>query len=485
MENNKLDKLFQDKLTAREFEFQDSYWQEAEALIAAEENGRRNRRWGFLLLLGIILLGGAVALFFQSGSTTILEQASNNILLNDSQNTATVANVEDSVNETMEVGKDANSPLEKTSKQTPKNETTYKADFNKEILKKEVENVAKKKEKTGILNTKATKKDNPLGQNLKSKIKNQSTPIASNNGDFQDSATKAMIKDGNDQQNLGTEKVANTESTKGLKKEISTNEAINELTTAFPLLNWERYLNRKLQNIEINLPPNAPKSHRWNIGLTAGIGLIANKKSNDESLNHYFGGVTAGYRLTSKMSLQTGLWYKLIQADFERSTGSQQVSYGFGKQDDIHYLKADQLHFVELPIWVSYGSKKSQFSIGFKTGKLLGAKGGIIEANSKNALERTEEENNAFNLQLLEARANGDEKPVFREETQGKKGWLSTDNFRTWQFSLLGQYQFAVSNKFSLGLGIEYRLNSDYLKDGGGVYSPMSVQFFTTYRIFN
>ena len=73
---DKLDRLFREKLQKREFEFKESYWEQAQAMIEEQEQSRWPRmlwnlsRWSFLLLLSIFLIGDT---FYWLQANTVAE----------------------------------------------------------------------------------------------------------------------------------------------------------------------------------------------------------------------------------------------------------------------------------------------------------------------------------------------------------------------------------------------------------------------------
>jgi len=499
MKQQNIDKLFRDKLGNREIEFDDRYWQSAEALIDQEKNGKKRRFLGFFFWLGLVILVSSLGVYFVA-----FDKDTNH-------NSSTIL-VEDNPNNSIEFSK----------KTKVKEDSISSMEENKTLLNENKNSINKyQKNKNSISNSSDSNQDNFKNQPNLPTSSSKSKPL-------NDSGFLNQINDFNFHKNIdfkssvsdlrynsATGKIEKVEDEKTTlfqqmkrksKQSIQLNTIFNEandkveiiepiatvgaLKQRINLLEIEKH-NLSLPMIKLDFNqlkkdyPNPPKSHRWNLQAYAGIGVLPNKKNNDESIGNYFGGLSFGYKIQPKISLHIGMSYRQTNANFKRTEGSRQVSYGFGKQDNIFYLQAENLRFIEVPILGSYHLKNSRFSIGISTGRLIAAEGNIIEATSQNPWERTQQENEDFLPQLALARDNNEPTPVFRTESEGESGWISTDNFNQWQINLLGQYQFAVNRKFDLGIGVEYRLQSEFLKDGSGEYSPFSVQFFTAYKIFN
>ena len=73
---SELDKLFKNKLQNREFELKDSYWQQAEQMIAAQESGL-NWKKGFWLLGALLLIALAGFVFWPAQPSEATNLAGN------------------------------------------------------------------------------------------------------------------------------------------------------------------------------------------------------------------------------------------------------------------------------------------------------------------------------------------------------------------------------------------------------------------------
>ena len=481
MEKQPIDKHFQDKLANREFNFQDSYWKEAEAMIEAAERDKRRRIFGWLFGVGFLFVLAGVSWWLMSNAE-VERVAINNNLQQPTVINQPKENQETNFSQSMTDENALSDKVEMPDENNIRNEQNFSV--KNDNIPDPTKNLSIA-EKEKITNQQLIEKsaDKPLRTVVENDINSYKSD------DYVIVSKKEAIN-----QNLpdnGLEVVPSlTQSDDELLKNpsaTSNQQILKALPGLFPYLEQEFSLNLNLKDLEIYLPenPNPPNNHRWNMKILAGTGVLINPQANDKSLVNYFVGGAIGYKISPKIGLQSGLIYNIHQANFARTEGSRQISYGFGKQDNTYEWQAQQLHFVELPVAIGYHYRKSQFSVGFQLGKLIGARGAVIENISKNALERTEQENQNFEQKIIEARANGDQMPVFREEMNREKGWLPTDHYRPLQFSLVGKYEFVASPKFNLGMALNYRLNSNYLKNGTGQHSPFSVQFYTSYRIFN
>lgn len=514
MEKNKLDKLFQDKFAGREFEFQNKYWEDAEALIEAAEQGKKRRMlgwyFGLLLLITVSFFGLKWMNGEQNNTISEKEEAMMEQMSLDAQNPSIteeeiIKNIESSG-----PGLPLEGYLLKKKEQINNQKSTVEktADFNKNLLEKRY-NTETESDKNGIDKvTNSTKKEATSqitnnsksnsydkNKNANSNLKNaknaeeaiilndKNKTTKSNKADKTKKPVEAAVTQPIAEKNAAIEEALIPKTISEVTRKAVTK--LNSLTNEFALLNWTPELQRSLKNIDVDEDKYPLKSHRWQLQVVAGLSTLPNPKTNDKRLTNIFGGALLGYKITPNLLIESGLTYQVAQVNKISSEASRQISYGFGKQDDLVALETDQLHFLELPVMVGYQVQKMRFSAGIKTGKLLAARGKTVNAESKFPFERTEDESANFTTKLIQARDNGEEKPVFRKETDGESGWLATDNLKAWQFSLVGKYQFQVSPKFDLGIGLEYRMNSDYLKNGESNHAPLSVQFFTSYRIFN
>ncbi|MBX2889298.1 MAG: hypothetical protein KF734_00065 [Saprospiraceae bacterium] len=174
---------------------------------------------------------------------------------------------------------------------------------------------------------------------------------------------------------------------------------------------------------------------RWQFGLVGAA--TRHDASPDGKRWGVTGGAFARFAFRPQWQLGVGVQYRLLQGDWAASgdpLSSSQVRYGFGYRQIKWQLGQTGSHFIELPLSVSRQLGAFCVEGGVSTGVLLGVRAVLLERRSES-------------LQL-------------EEKMESRRVWADTAPYRSayWAPFLGAEWRFA--NRLSLGVRGHYRPGS-------------------------
>ena len=403
---NNLDNFYNKKLQNREFEFKDSYWEDAEQLIIADEKKRKGSWYFWLLGLFLLLVTGGIIL-----SSNNTDQAPLNENNKTKQKSAIVIENSDSDPKNANLSL-ANVPssIKKTvvQNETESQELNPKIDASDDLFKKQSAS-----SKTNYPTTSPSKiieiPENEL-KNAGSKTK--SIQVKENNSTVQ---PDGVMNENSIEKTIQKERIKHVAS-------------LSPITTNLELLENPAYA--ELKKVKL------PKEKKFAFGITAS-GLIYPAVKNEKNWIGFSAGALAKHHFTRKLALNAEILYTYRSGTFNISSSSTQTKFGFGKRVITYLHKPENLHFLELPIYVQYKVGKHRFEAGGMAGYLFGVRGRIEKQSSLYPWERSDE--NDF------------------ESENYASGWIAKDGFNSLNVSGLIGYKYRLSDGFLIGLRGVYR----------------------------
>jgi len=364
-EQHELDRLLKNKFDAREFEFQEAYWEEAAGLIAAAEAGEKKPFgfwWRWLVADSTLVLALLMAIFLFPIQTTDYVSP----LLTENNNLSETKTPQPTQNQI-----DTLTSLTQKLEQTPtdsQNKSEATANTSSPLIA----------EKT-ISPKSTSQKQNPVSGSISSSLLNE------DNSDIFNSSLAIAESDNTD-----------SHFSKETGTELSLRNA--ELNTLDHLLDTIRA--EGISPDERLLPAflNQEKISKHNLGLVVGL---QSSKSFDNSegkrLTHWPTiGVKYTYAPNSRFRLQSGLMLENRSAlSLNKSFTSTQ--FGFGRNEETTMLQPQSTHFLALPLQLGYRfQKRHSFSLGVNTAFLLDIRSSLTTHTTDALGNLTTETENAW-----------------------------------------------------------------------------------------
>lgn len=405
---NNLDNLYNKKFQNREFEFKDSYWEAAEQLIIVDERNRRKGRYFWFFGMLIFLIAGGVLSWIGLKNAGKIETQSA-ILESMSQKQISVArSPEQNINPQAEINSttknDAELNIARSNSETPFNQAGLPLKNSNQRLEKNDSGFSKSGVPSKALNQ-IIEPENVI-QSIPQSVHQNETVLNKNMG------------------NPTTENpVENAE-----KPEVSIVSGLAPIATIWNEIETPGYPELKKQA--------TPKNNPFSFGLTASALIYPAKNDEKRWIGASFG-VVGEYNLLNYLSLNAELLYTLRSGTFGTTSGTIQTIYSFGKKTIEYSLYPENLHFLEVPVYVQYKTGKHGIEGGLTFSYLAGIRGNIEKQTSLFPWERTGEDD-------------------FSRENQSA-GWVAKDDFNSFNASLLLGYRYYLSQKIAIGLRSNYR----------------------------
>ncbi len=423
---NNLDNFYNKKLQNRTFEFKDSYWEDAEQLIIADEKNRRKGLyfWLFGILFIVILAGSiywiglpqpesgkAVSAFLNSPVENQM-QSDQNLKQDFNQSTDKLSKEENNLSEFNMINSDA----------TISNDLS--TDYSNNVI---VNKIDASPEKSNPINH----KENLSHSEKYTDPKDEKQSLA----DF--STGSKTTKENNQLVVFENDKTVNTKAESKNDETVSQKDDQSKVLSV-PLLKtletvWDKIESpeyAKLKKVRI------PKTRNFGFGITAS-GLIYPAKQSEKAWIGVSFGLLGQYKILNALSLNAELLYTYRTGTFNAISKTTQTDYGFGKKTFDYSSKPESLHFVDFPVYVQYKSGRHRIDGGFTFSFLTGVRGNIEKQTSLLPWERTGE--SAFSNENL------------------SRGWLYKSDFNSFNTSLLLGYRYDLNKNFGLGLRSSYR----------------------------
>ena len=459
MENN-FDKYFKDNLDNRKFEMKPEFWEEAEALIVADE---KRRGWlGFMKWFGLLLLVSVVSFF-------IWKNEISNSLVN------SVETKNDKFeNSSIEKNQDFSSDVkfEKNKTATIQQSNTVDNFKNKTTQTKSETQIQNSTSKSN------ESKDSYSFSNSNNQIQNNSAKPFSNtytksnfntsinntfpNQFIQNKITNPII---DKEENVETKTtipsstIPSTVETKD-EKEDEISKPIAAAITTIPSLDF--LLNNKNMEIpSINIDETCSYFHgkkKVRFGVTAGaVGYPLIENNSTQPFIGAKAGIFAEYNFFTlkrkgHWSIGSELLYHYRSGNFIATQSNEIIEYSFGRRITTDFLTPKNLHYLELPIYLKYKLPKVNFEGGVSMNYLAGVRGTIDRSDANQEV------------------------------------WMSTLGFKKYHANVLLGFQYKLNDNIGFGVRMNYTLggildsnavvpfpNDKVLRESGPLYLTFKV----------
>ncbi len=459
MENN-FDKYFKDNLDNRKFEMKPEFWEEAEALIVADE---KRRGWlGFMKWFGLLLLVSVVSFF-------IWKNEISNSLVN------SVETKNDKFeNSSIEKNQDFSSDVKFEKNKT----ATIQQSNTVDNFKNKTTQTKSETEITNSISKSNESKDSYSFSNSNNQIQNNSAKPFSNtytksnfntsinntfpNQFIQNKITNPII---DKEENVETKTtipsstIPSTVETKD-EKEDEISKPIAAAITTIPSLDF--LLNNKNMEIpSINIDETCSYFHgkkKVRFGVTAGaVGYPLIENNSTQPFIGAKAGIFAEYNFFTlkrkgHWSIGSELLYHYRSGNFIATQSNEIIEYSFGRRITTDFLTPKNLHYLELPIYLKYKLPKVNFEGGVSMNYLAGVRGTIDRSDANQEV------------------------------------WMSTLGFKKYHANVLLGFQYKLNDNIGFGVRMNYTLggildsnavvpfpNDKVLRESGPLYLTFKV----------
>ena len=437
MENN-LDNFFKKKLDHREFEMKDAYWAEMEQIIEADEKGN-DRKFLWMLLLGAFLLVAVVGGYFWNygvSSTSISNQ-----IVKTSDDTSSTAKNKETTNL---LEKTEAVSLEETNKiesNVSNNEVVSSATVQNDDLNKVLPAIDSKQASNKTISSDAA--NNIL---KKSSIKKYSTDsnknivaekkVASEIDDFptillpkekqKEAFTNPKVETPTTTQKSQNQKQQPLPSTDKKVEKAEKPVVKKPIASVMNIPSLDLYPTKKEESLP-DLDWSYLKKKRFSMGLTAGIVSFPFEQNTTNSELGAKLGLTARYQLKGNLALNADLMYFYESGKYNPIQSTTETFYSFGRIVNKNDLTPKNIHYLELPIYLTYALKKHIFEGGVSASYLLGVRGATI---------RTPHEGQSYAID--------------------DSGWIDDSNFKNVFANVALGYRYQISPDLHFGVRAIY-----------------------------
>ena len=416
MENN-FDKIFKDKLEHRQFEMKPEYWAGAEALIEADEKSGGWRK--FMLWFGVALVAGLSVFFIWKNdrSNPIVEKETTtnttfgNVvapqLENDksefeiSKSKVSEGNSSDEKNENFNSANVLASTLSE-NKNVEKNTTDLKnakqlnGGSNSNVFSKTIPSESSANNLAGNDDLGEIKNGNGNGNgnsNSNSNIHNNAPTFIANGGNqskqSEENTATILGKQENEEKLIPIIK-KETPSIKNKKvkkeEEIIVQPIASTSTILLPFLEMFLANNKKVEQLDLEpVCPFTPRRDDFVFGIFGGAVGYPLIENNSETP---FIGFKTGFLIErnfeigkANMAMGAELTYHYRSGNFVATKQNEVERYSFGRSVAQSKLTPENLHYLELPLYLKYQKLRMTFETGASFNYLLGVRGKVTEAN--------------------------------------------------------------------------------------------------------
>jgi len=380
---------------AQRFQFREEYWEQAQALIEAEEARRKKRRRWLLWWLFFGAVGVAVAVYSGGGRSNSSDRSSGGGRSGQQEQLAG----DDDAEKTSQTGSARS--IDKSGVQAQGDSVGNSIisgektpDASSSFLKNNADNPANTSEATNQnwqkntdnqnfgINKKGAGETFAPGQRTKKGRDNQANPSPTPLKPNPETGAPGQIPQA---ENIRPGIAADSANAVATAPEAFKNlDIFAELPTLLNLLERpERPFNTPFATTDAQ-PIKPVRKQKFSFGLAA-AGTLS-QASPDEKRLGGVGGVFAHYRFVPSWSLAVGANWRYLSgnwADDTASTESGQLRYSFGYKQDLWRLQTYGLHFLEIPLGLRWGRGALTAEAGFAPGLLIGVQGQITREYSE------------------------------------------------------------------------------------------------------
>jgi hypothetical protein len=430
---NKLDQYFRENLQDREFEFENSWWQQAEALLESERR-RKRRKLAAWWTAGVVALAlGVAGWYFLSEKTGVKADPTATQIPAAKQDENAVPSDSFEKNEPSQAGN-----MKDETKQDGKSEQSF---FDQKQTKNQLSNQKKpalrvasgvfKKDKTTIAGDK--KSENSTMETAASHSPANLTPEKNTDHNPTDSALPKS--DFTPKAALRTEDLA---ALSQLSNPVR-GDFLNDLKTGKNVLRG---------------------NDRLSIGFTLAQLMQPGASNGEQTILGHRAGLVASYPISKNWFASTGIQYHRRSGTFEVSKAAEIRRYRFGAEVDSQLLKPSSLHYFSVPVLVGWQRGRHVLETGLLLDYLAGVRGAI------GTFEKTTD------------------LPPRKEFRAKQTGWLVEDGYKKMTATAQLGYRYRVNRQLSFGASANYTtggiLDKNYEPPVGNFLLKEADQFYLT-----
>ena len=444
MENN-LDNFFKKKLDQREFEMEDAYWAQMEEMIEADEkDNHKGLLWRWLLgtLLLLVVAGGLYWWAAQSAVVVPLNHAHTNTkveTIKSSDDVVKSSNEDNLSSEQVVNTMVKEETIKNTNIGTPTNSNSNKRNFDLEEKQNTENSIRQSSEQVEVMS------ETDLYNNKNTKL------IRENNSNTNSSMPQQIILPAKQQSESVTpstqfpsleSKEATTKKEKTVKPKLFAQSMtdIPFLDLSSSLLDYQFKKNRKdgLPDLEWQNINRSKK--RLSFGITAGIVSFEDNQSN--SIQGAELGFTARYQLKDQLAINADLMYFYRGGSYQPIDVTTLPAYSFGRLDYRNELTPENVHYLDLPIYLTYSMNSHVFEAGVSANYLLGVRGATQNILEEGPSQKISDVN-----------------------------WIDKTGFKTIVGNVLLGYRYQINSKLHFGLRATYSLTgyNDLIEDESAI----------------
>lgn len=429
---DKLDQFFKKKLENREFDFQESYWQEAEKLIEQDRRKKRFAWWWRLSGLVLLLLLVTAGLWWYLSTDRGGEQTGQSVEGRDSiaylQEKRDRADSLDYDGEGSGLG---NSAINETVSEGRAEKITDGQPMDiGELTKSEVQPDNKNEEQEQFQKVTSGRAERRLerpGEIPAGEVINKEEV-----GLQKEDKKKLLdtMETAHDKKAIAEEITG--EKTAGGRVAQRTWGQIGFLPVALGPIGYEpAELVQPGQPGWVEEATLRTAPSRWAIGLHFNAAFYPYANADAERLIGFAGGVNFEYKLSWRYNLEAALRVRQRTGTFEKVAETSVLYYGFGRSEATFNLLPSSLYYLELPLGVSRAFGVHHLEAGVVTSHLLGVQGGL---------------KNVLNPEAAQGAITEDD------------GWIDPDGFKKWHWNVYLQYGLHYHRNMAVTLGVYYTL---------------------------
>jgi len=442
---HQLDDFIKRKFEDRTFEFNDSYWTNAETLILADEKKKR-RKMIFVYLTWMALVAmiavGSYYLGTQKANTNVTNEiATTQTETNNSQskNNKSITNTINDLNTDNTQPERLETDIAHTKRTTTDNTSTTEhyqdfetPDKNVRVGEAIPQNVIEPKRTITPITSTIAERD----------LYDQKQIVGNNNVTANTNSNAKSI--GKESPDLNVSKQAMASQEPRVKEDLFNLQKLSmaflmPLDIEFADFSAEGLL--RTSDFANDLSSSYNSVPKFYMGLKAGALLYLPAKKVG-----YNGGVFFGYRLNRNLSLEAELFYAVLRNRYNAVDETSLTTYSFGREDSDFNITPEEIHSIELPLLLNY-SFGSIAGKDFKTADRFlrhhlnfGASASFVNGIKGNLSQRID------NNEIVD--------PV--------SGWLNSDYYNKVNYNLLFGYDYALTKDIRIGVRAKYQLNDLY-----------------------
>ncbi len=405
---DQLDEFLREKLSEREFPFQEAYWESAQALIEADEQHRRRWFGVWLNSMGLVLAGAALIAFVWWGISATDET---DLAANRHTDTEWIAQAHVR-------GEESGKSEEEREKREDREQTASLSEVRQERGKREEgrgksDRFAVRSQTAALVETEAANSDIPP---------NSQTTQTSNSLEQNREKSEAGMKTD------ATSQTAARITSQAQSIALSRIKRVGETSLA-----------GKPDNVTISLLPQAStrsKKGRHTIGISLGMSLTnawpsAESSANPAVLATALPGMYYQYKTGKGITLSTGVQYQ-SRSGLNVSHSYRSTAFAFGLDEEITTISPHSLHSLEVPIQLGIPLVgQHRLLLGADVAYLLNVES-EVETISRNP---------------------------FGTETRSKEtGWGYTQGFKPFDIGIQAGYRYRIGRRMQVGMSLRYGL---------------------------